>query len=111
MASRFGIFPGANRPRESAPSAEGAATRLDTPFRAIHLYYMPIATLRLTTAEKRRFTAEARRRGLTLSEYLRQAGQTEANRVDWKTFFAAMPATPLPPHAPADLSAREGFGG
>lgn len=50
---------------------------------------MPVATLRLTAAEKRRFTAEARRRGLTLSEYLRRAGQAEASRVDWKTFFAA----------------------
>lgn len=72
---------------------------------------MPVATLRLTVAEKRRFTAEARRRGLTLSEYLRQAGNAEARRIDWKTFFAATPAAPLPPHAPADLSSREGFDG
>jgi hypothetical protein len=72
---------------------------------------MPIATLRLTSAEKRRFTAEARRRGVTLSEYLRQAGQAEARRMDWKTFFAATPPAPLRPGAPADLSSREGFGG
>lgn len=72
---------------------------------------MPVATLRLTTAEKRRFTAEARRRGLTLSEYLRQAGHAEATRIDWKTFFFAAPPAALPPHAPTDLSTREGFGG
>jgi hypothetical protein len=71
---------------------------------------MPIATLRLTAAEKRKFTAEARRRGLTLSEYLRQAGESEANRGDWKSFFAAMPAVTLPLRAPTDLSTREGFG-
>lgn len=72
---------------------------------------MPVTTLRLTPAEKRRFTAEARRRGLTLSEYLRQAGHAEANRIDWKTFLAATPPAPLPSHAPSDLSSREGFGG
>lgn len=71
---------------------------------------MPVATLRLTAAEKRRFTAEARRRGLNLSEYLRQAGHAEASRVDWKTFLAANPPAILPSDAPADLSAREGFG-
>jgi D-alanyl-D-alanine dipeptidase len=63
-----------------------------------------------SAAEKRKFTAEARRRGLTLSEFLRQAGQTETRRADWKGFFAAMPAVKLPPHAAADLSTREGFG-
>lgn len=72
---------------------------------------MPVATLRLTATEKRRFAAEARRRGLTLSEYLRQAGHAEANRVDWKTFLAANPSAPLPSDAPVDLSEREGFGG
>lgn len=72
---------------------------------------MPVTTLRLTAAEKRRFTAEARRRGLTLSEYLRRAGQAEASRVDWRTFFAATPPAALPPRAPTDLSSREGFGG
>ena len=72
---------------------------------------MPVATLRLTTAEKRRFNAEARRRGLSLSEYLRRAGHAEATRVDWRTFFAATPPVALPPHAPTDLSTREGFGG
>lgn len=70
---------------------------------------MPVATLRLTAAEKRRFSAEARRRGLSLSEYLRQAGHAEANRVDWKTFLAETPAVPPPPGAPANLSSREGF--
>jgi hypothetical protein len=72
---------------------------------------MPVATLRLTPSEKRRFTAEARRRGLSLSEYLRRAGHAEASRVDWKAFFAAAPPVALPPHAPTDLSTREGFGG
>jgi hypothetical protein len=72
---------------------------------------MPVATLRLTVAEKRRFTAEARRRGVTLSEYLRQAGHAEANRVDWKAFFDATPPAALPARAPSDLSSREGFGG
>lgn len=72
---------------------------------------MPVTTLRLTAAEKRRFAAEARRRGLTLSEYLRQAGHAEANRIDWKTFFAAMPPVALPSHAASHLSSREGFGG
>jgi len=72
---------------------------------------MPVATLRLTAAEKRRFTAEARRRGLSLSEYLRRAGHAEARRVDWKAFLAATPPSALPAHAPTDLSTREGFGG
>jgi hypothetical protein len=83
---------------------------LDARSLAIHRYYMPVATLRLTTAEKRRFNAEARRRGLSLSESLRRAGQAEASRVDWRTFFAATPPVALPPNAPNDLSAREGFG-
>ncbi|MDD2762953.1 MAG: hypothetical protein PHE83_03140 [Opitutaceae bacterium] len=72
---------------------------------------MPVATLRLSAAEKRRFTAEARRRGLSLSEYLRRAGHAEASRIDWKAFFAATPPPTPPPHAPTDLSTREGFGG
>ena len=84
--------------------------RLDTSRQALQRYYMPVATLRLTAAEKRRFTAEARRRGLTLSQYLRQAGHAEARRIDWKTFLTATPPAALPPHAPADLSGREGFG-
>ena len=83
---------------------------LDTTHPDIHRYYMPIATLRLTAAEKRAFMAEARRRGLTLSEYLRQAGQSESKRADWKSFFATMPAVDLPRRAPTDLSTREGFG-
>lgn len=77
---------------------------------ARHPCYMPAITLRLTVAEKRKFTAEARRRGLTLSEYLRQAGQAEARRIDWQTFFTAMPPVSLPSDAPSDLSSREGFG-
>ncbi len=84
---------------------------LDSSLAEIHLYYMPVATLRLTAAEKRAFSAEARRRGLTLSEYLRQAGQREASRVDWKSFFASLPVITLPPRAPTDLSTREGFAG
>jgi hypothetical protein len=71
---------------------------------------MPVTTLRLTAAEKRRFIAEARRRGLSLSEYLRRAGHAEARRVDWKTFFVATSPVALPPEAPTDLSTREGFG-
>jgi hypothetical protein len=71
---------------------------------------MPVTTLRLTAAEKRRFIAEARRRGVSLSEYLRRAGHAEANRIDWKTFFAAATPVALPSHAPIDLSTREGFG-
>lgn len=70
---------------------------------------MPVTTLRLSAAEKRRFTAEARRRGLSLSEYLRQAAQSKASQVDWKTFFAETPPVSLPVGAPHDLSAREGF--
>jgi len=83
---------------------------LDTVLPAIHRYYMPVTTLRLTSAEKRRFIAEARRRGLSLSEYLRRAGHAEASRVDWKTFFVATSPVTLPPHASTDLSIREGFG-
>jgi hypothetical protein len=86
-----------------------ATASLDTTAARIHPYYMPIATLRLTAAEKRTFTAEARRRGLTLSEYLRQAGRSEAKRADWKSFFASLPAITLPRGAPSDLSTREGF--
>jgi len=71
---------------------------------------MPIATLRLTAAEKRRFTSEARRRGLTLSEYLRQAAQKEVDRPrtsfgDWAKQFAGVVDSGTP-----DLSTREGFG-
>ena len=84
---------------------------LDRPESVLHPYYMPVTTLRLTAAEKRKFTAEARRRGLTLSEYLRQAGQAEARRIDWQTFFTAMSPVSLPSDAPSDLSSREGFGG
>ncbi len=67
-------------------------------------------SLRLTAAERRLFAAEARRRGISLSEYLREAGRREATRTDWKTFFRQFPAVTLPPDAPTDLSTREGFG-
>jgi hypothetical protein len=93
---------------ESIPGA-GLYPFLDTVSPAIHPYYMPVATLRLTTAEKRRFSAEARRRGLSLSEYLRRAGSAEAGRGDWKAFFVTTPPVALPPQAPTDLSSREGF--
>ncbi|MGH8017673.1 MAG: hypothetical protein ACREIA_05180 [Opitutaceae bacterium] len=72
---------------------------------------MPTTTLRLTAAEKRQFAAEARRRGISLSEYLRDAGRREASRTDWKTFFEQLPDMKLPSDAPTDLSMREGFGG
>ncbi len=71
---------------------------------------MPVTTLRLTAAEKRRFAAAARRQGLALSAYLRDAGHAATARTDWKAFFAANPPAPLPARAPSDLSAREGFG-
>lgn len=52
---------------------------------------MPVTTIRLSVPEKRRFTAEARRRGLSLSEYLRQSAHAGSRRTDWKTFFAETP--------------------
>jgi len=70
---------------------------------------MPVTTLRLSEAEKRRFTIEARRRGLSLSEYIRQAAQAKSTQVDWKSFFAETPPASLPAGAPSDLSSREGF--
>lgn len=70
---------------------------------------MPVTTIRLSTAEKRRFTAEARRLGLSLSEYLRQAAQAKSSRPDWKTFFSETPPLVLPKGAARDLSSREGF--
>jgi hypothetical protein len=72
---------------------------------------MPTTTLRLTAAERRQFLAEARRRGISLSEYLREAGRREAIRADWKSFFQQMPSVTLPPGSPTDLSTREGFAG
>lgn len=70
---------------------------------------MPVTTIRLSDAEKRRFTAEARRRGLSLSEYLRQSAQSKTNTTDWKSFFADTPPVSLPAGAARDLSTREGF--
>jgi hypothetical protein len=72
---------------------------------------MPVTTIRLSEAEKRRFTAEARRRGISLSEYLRQSAQAKTNTTDWKSFFADTPPAHLPPGADRDLSTREGFTG
>ncbi len=60
---------------------------------------MPTTTLRLTIAERRQFAAEARRRGISLSKYLREAGRREAARIDWKTFFQQLPEVKLPPGA------------
>ncbi len=71
---------------------------------------MPIATLRLTAAEKRTFTAEARRRGLTLSEYLRQAAQKEAGRARLSFGAAAPHVAGLVKSGRSDLSMREGVG-
>lgn len=70
---------------------------------------MPVTTLRFSEAEKRRFTAEARRRGLSLSEYLRQAAQAKSRQIDWKLFFAEIPPVTLPAGSARDLSSREGF--
>lgn len=70
---------------------------------------MPVTTIRLTALEKKRFTLEARRRGLSLSEYLRAAAQARSCQTNWKAFFAESPAFALPPNAAKDLSTREGF--
>jgi predicted transcriptional regulator len=70
---------------------------------------MPVMTIRLSDAEKRRFTAEARRRSLSLSEYLRQAAQAKSTQIDWKSFFADTPPVTLPAKSPRNLSSREGF--
>jgi hypothetical protein len=72
---------------------------------------MPTTTLRLTAAERRQFQAEARRRGISLSEYLREAGRREAVRTDWRSFFQQVPPVDLPAGSPTDLSTREGFAG
>jgi hypothetical protein len=70
---------------------------------------MATATIRLTSDEKRRYSAEARRRGITLSEFLREAARkaAEAGNSPWLKFFAKNP--PADFEAPADLSTREGF--
>lgn len=72
---------------------------------------MPVTTIRLSPLEKRRFTTEARRLGLSLSEYLRQAAQSRSNRTDWRKFFAETPPVRLAEGAAKDLSSREGFAG
>jgi hypothetical protein len=71
---------------------------------------MPHATIRLTTAEKRLFSTSARRKGQTLSGYLRAAAQRESSRVDWSAFFAALPPVKPVRNAQRNLSSREGFG-
>jgi len=50
---------------------------------------MATITLHLSLEEKRRFAAEARRRGLTLSAFLREAvlKETLARNNPWKEFF------------------------
>ncbi len=70
---------------------------------------MSTATIRLTFEEKRRYSAEARRRGITLSEFLREAARREATAGNnpWQKFFAEN--LPVDFVAPADLSIREGF--
>jgi len=70
---------------------------------------MPVTTIRLSDAEKRRFTAEARRRGLSLSAYLRQAAEIKSTQVNWASFFAEAPLVTLPANSPRNLSSREGF--
>lgn len=70
---------------------------------------MPVTTIRLSALEKKRFTLEARRRGLSLSEYLREAAQARSSQTNWKAFFAEIPAATLPKDAAKDLSSREGF--
>lgn len=68
---------------------------------------MPVTSIRLSPLEKRRFTAEARRLGLSLSEYLRQAAQSRSTRTDWRKFFAETPPVNLPDGAAKDLSSHE----
>ena len=71
---------------------------------------MPVTTIRLSDAEKRRFTAEARRRGLSLSAYLRQAAEKESDNGkrsfgEWARRYAGVIDS-----GKGDLSTREGFG-
>jgi len=72
---------------------------------------MSTTTLRLTVQEKRLFAAEARQRGVSLSEFLRQAAHKEVVARDnpWGKFFAEHP--PVVMEGPSDLSTREGFSG
>ena len=70
---------------------------------------MPMTTLRLTVLEKRRFLTEARQRGLSLSEYLRESALAATQRGNWKKFLEENPAVTLPKGAATDLSSREGF--
>ncbi|MGA3007404.1 MAG: ribbon-helix-helix protein, CopG family [Opitutaceae bacterium] len=71
---------------------------------------MASTTLRLSPQEKRRFTVEARRRGQTLSRFLREAAHKEVRlqKNPWRTFFAENP--PVKMEGPSNLSTREGFG-
>ena len=72
---------------------------------------MSTATIRLSEAEKRMFAAAAKRRGISLSEFLREAAHREVrgNENPWRKFFAEHPAVAM--EGPADLSSGEGFGG
>jgi hypothetical protein len=71
---------------------------------------MATTTLRLSAKEKRHFAAEARRRGITLSAFLRDAARKETltRENPWRKFFTQFP--PADFDAPRDLSTREGFG-
>jgi hypothetical protein len=72
--------------------------------------FVPVIRVSLSAVEDRRFTVEARRRGLSLSEYLRRAGRALADRPDWRAFLSSNPPVALPADAPTDLASREGFG-
>jgi hypothetical protein len=71
---------------------------------------MPSITLRLPLGDKKKLAAEARRRGLSLSKFLREAAAREIERSQgsWATFFEEHPPRDI--DGPSDLSTREGFG-
>jgi hypothetical protein len=69
---------------------------------------MSSIAIRLLPAEKRRFVAVAKRRGLTLSQFLLQAARGEVARssvADWVAKYAGIVT-----NAPPDLSMRTGLG-
>ena len=66
-------------------------------------------SLRLSTEEKRRLQAAAKKRGLSLRRFLVDSALKEAGRVDFTAIFAALPAMPKG-ETSRNYSTKEGFG-
>ena len=67
-------------------------------------------SLRIPEKTKQRIKAAARRRGVSMNEFMIEAALKEAVRPDWEKFFTEHPPVALPADARRDLSEHEGFG-